>query len=88
MTEFKTLELVLTESVIYGARCRRNGPHGRKVAVVIKSLVNARSLQLQFARVLHEALSRQFCCIVVTQRCGGERKVRIRAVQKDNLRGL
>ena len=29
---------------------------GRRVAVAVRSLVSARSLQLQFARVLHESL--------------------------------
>ena len=62
---------------------------GRKVAGAIKSLVNARSLQFECARVLHESL------LVPVLSYGSKKKIwkeeekyRIRAVQMDNLRGL
>ena len=61
----------------------------RKVAGAIKSLFNARDLQLECARVLHEAL------LVSVLLYGSEtmiweekEKSRIRAVQMDNLRDL
>ena len=38
------------------AECSRKVASGRRVAVAVRSLVSARSLQLQFARVLHESL--------------------------------
>ena len=38
------------------AKCSRKVVGGRKVAGIIRSLVNARSLQLDCARVLHESL--------------------------------
>ena len=37
-------------------QCSRKVASGRKVSVAIRSLVNARSLQLECARVLHESL--------------------------------
>ena len=39
-----------------GAECTRKVASGRRVAGAIKSLVNARSLQLECAKVLHESL--------------------------------
>ena len=61
----------------------------RKVAGAIKSLVSARSLRLQCARVFHESL------LVPVLTYGGETMIwrqkersRIRVVQLDNLRGL
>ena len=44
--EFKYLECVLDESGTDEAECSRKVVRGRKVAVAIRSLVNARSLQL------------------------------------------
>ena len=62
---------------------------GRKIAGAIRSLVNARSLQLQCAMVLNESL------LVPVLTYGSETMIwrekerpRIRAVQMDNLRGL
>ena len=46
--EFKYLGCVLDQSGTDGAECSRK--------VAIRSLVNARDLQLQCARVLHETL--------------------------------
>ena len=62
---------------------------GRKIAGAIRSLVNARSLQLQCAMVLNESL------LVPVLTYGSETMIwrekerpRIRAVQMDNLRDL
>ena len=62
---------------------------GRRVAGAFRSLVNARSLQLECARVLHESL------LVPVLTYGSETMIwrekersRIKAVQMDNLRGL
>ena len=37
-------------------QCRRKVASGRRVAGAIRTLVNARNLQLECARVLHETL--------------------------------
>ena len=64
---------------------------GRRVASAIRSLVNARRLQLECARVLHESL------LVPVLVYGSETMIwrgrekersRIRVVQMENLRGL
>ena len=39
-----------------GAECSRKVTSGRKVVGAIRSLVNARDLQLECSRVLHETL--------------------------------
>ena len=58
---------VLDESSTDDAECCR------KVVAAIRYLVNARSLQLKYARVLHEALLILFFCMVVRQSVeGGE----------------
>ena len=53
---FKYLGCVLDESGIYVAECRRHVESVRKVTDAIRSLVNAKDLQLECARVLHKAL--------------------------------
>ena len=62
---------------------------GKKVANAIRSLVNARSLQLQCDRVLHKLL------LVPVLTYGSETMIwrerersRIKVVQMDNLKGL
>ena len=57
---------------------------GGEVAIDIRSLVNARGLQLECAGVLHESL------LLPVLRYDMEEKERskIKAVQMDNLRGL
>ena len=40
----------------HGAECSRKVASGRRVAGAIRSLVNARGLQLEFAKVFHETL--------------------------------
>ena len=80
---------VLDESGTDEAECSRKVASGRRVAGAIRSLVNARSLQLECARVLHESL------LVPVLTYGSEARIwreeersRIRVVQTDNLRGL
>ena len=46
----------MEESGTDEAECHRKVASGRRVAGVIKSLVNARDLQLECARVLYESL--------------------------------
>ena len=54
--EFQYLGLVLNESGTDGAECSRKVARGRRVAGAIRPLDNARYLQLECARVLHETL--------------------------------
>ena len=54
--EFKYLGCGLDESGTGGAECSRKVTRGRRIAGVIRSLVNARDFQLEYARVLHETL--------------------------------
>ena len=56
VSEFKYLGYVLDESGTDGAQCSRKVASGRRVAGAITSLVNARDLQLEYARVLHVSL--------------------------------
>ena len=56
VSEFKYMGFVLDESDTDGAECSRKAASGRRVASAIRSLVNARDLQLKCARVLHETL--------------------------------
>ena len=53
VSKFKYVGCVLGESDI---ECSRQVASGRRVAGTIKSLVNARHLQLECARILHEIL--------------------------------
>ena len=56
VSTFKYLGCVLDESGTDGAECSRKAASERRVAVAIRSLVNARSLQFECARVLYEPL--------------------------------
>ena len=83
------MECVLDESGTDEVECSRKVLSGRRAAAAIRSLANARSLQLKCARVLHESL------LVPVLTYGNERiiwrekeKSRISSVQRDNLRGL
>ena len=49
VSEFKYLGCVLDESGTNGAECNRKVANGRRVAGAVKSLVNARDLQLDCA---------------------------------------
>ena len=54
--ELKFLGCVLDESGTDEEECSRKAASGKRVAGAIRSLVNARSLQLECVRVLHESL--------------------------------
>ena len=56
VSEFKFLRCVLDESGTDGAECSRKVTSGRRVAGVIRSLVNGRDLQPECARIFHEKL--------------------------------
>ena len=56
VSEFKFLGSVLDESGTDGTECSRKVANGRRVAGTTRSLVNARDLQLECARVMHETL--------------------------------
>ena len=80
---------VLNKSGTDGAECIRKVSSGKTVAGAISSLANARDLQLECARVLHEAL------LVPVLMYGSEtmlwkekERSRVRVVKMDNLRGL
>ena len=72
------------------AKCSRKVVSGRRVAGAIRSIANARELQLECTRVLHETL------IVPFLKYGSEVRMlwkekensRIKAVQMDNLTEL
>ena len=62
---------------------------GRRVVSAIRSLVNARDLQLECARASHETLFVPVLIYVSETMLWKEKdRSRIRAVQMDNLRGL
>ena len=87
--EVKFLGCVLNESGTYEAEYSRKMASVRKVVGATRSLVNARSLKFECARVLNESL------LVPHLTYGSEKMIwreeersRIRAVQIYNLRGL
>ena len=61
---------------------------GRRVAVAIRSLVNARDLQLECARVLHWILLIHVLIYGSETILWKEERSRIRGVQMNNLKGL
>ena len=67
-------------------QCSRKLANGRRVADAIRSLVNARDLQFERARVLHETLLVPVLMYgSETMFCKEEERSRIRAVQMDNV---
>ena len=56
VSEFKYLGCVLDEAGTDGAECIRKVANERRMAGAIRSLVNARDLKIECARVLHETL--------------------------------
>ena len=56
VSKFKYLGCFLDEPGTDEAEYSRKVPSGRRVASAISSLVNARDLQLEYAKVLHEIL--------------------------------
>ena len=85
VSEFKYLGCVLDESGTDEAECSRKVASGRRVAGAIRSLVNARSLQLECARVLHESLLVPVLTYGSETMIWREERSRIRAVQTDKL---
>ena len=77
VSKFKYLGCVLDESGTDEVECRRKVASGRRVAGAIRSVVNARSLQLECAKVLHGS---------ETMIWRETERSRITAVQMDNLR--
>ena len=55
VSEFKYLGRVLNKSGTDVAECSRKVLSERRVAGAVRSLVKARSLQIEFARVVHES---------------------------------
>ena len=79
----------MDESGTDEAEFRRKVVSWRRVAGAIRSLVNARNLQLECTRVLHESL---LVPVLMygreTMICSEKERSRIRAVQMDNFRSL
>ena len=87
--EFNYLSCVLDESGTDGAECSRKVVSERMVVGAIRSLVNARDLQLEYARFLHETLPVPVLMYASETMLWKEKeRSRVRAVQMDNLRGL
>ena len=79
----------MDESGTDGAECSKKMANGRKVAGAFRSLVNARDLHLECARVLHETVLVPILMYgSETMLWKGKEKSRIRALQMDNFRGL
>ena len=73
----------------YKAERSRKVVSGRRVAGAIRSLVNARSLQVECARVLHESLLVPVPTYVSETMIWKEKeRSRIGDVERDNFRGL
>ena len=89
VSEFKYLGCVLDESGTDEAEYSRKVASGRKVTDAIRSLVNARGLELEWAWALHESLLVPVLTNSSETMIWKEKeKSRIRAVQMENLRGL
>ena len=69
-------------------QCSRKVASGRRIAGAIRSLVNARDLQLACARILHETLLIPVLVYGSETMLWKEERSRIRALQMDNLREL
>ena len=83
---FNICDIFLEESSTGDAECRRKAESWRKVTGAIRSLVNARSLKSECAKILHEVLL--LPVHMYGSKTKKEERSRIRAVQMDNLRGL
>ena len=86
-SEFQYLRCVLDESGTDEAECGRKVASGRRVTGAMRFLVNARYLQLDCVRILHDPL------LVPILMYGSEtllwkERSRIMAVRMDNLRVL
>ena len=79
----------LDELCTGGTECSRKVVSGRRVAGTIRSLINARDLQLECAGVLHETLLVPIVMYGSEKMFWKEKEIsRIMAVQMENLRGL
>ena len=67
---------------------RRKGASGSKVVGALRSLVNARGLQLECVRVLHEGLLVPVLLCCSETMIWREKMFRVMVMQMDNLRGL
>ena len=85
VSEFKYLGCVFGTDEV---ECSRKVISGRMVAGAIRSLVNARHLQLEFARVLHTILLVSVLYGSETILLNKKERSRIRAVWMGNFRGL
>ena len=72
VSEFKYLGYVLDDRGTDDAECSRKVSSGRRVAGAIKSLMNAKGLSLECAKVLHESM------LLPVLMCGSEAMVRSR----------
>ena len=88
VSEIKILGCVLDDSGTDEAVCHRKVVSGWRVAGLIRSLVNVRSLQLECARVLHDLLLVAVLIYSSDIMIWKKERSRIMAVQMDNLRGL
>ena len=79
---------VLDKSGINRAESNRKVGSGRRVASVIRSLINVRDLQLKYIGVLHEIFLIHVFIYGNEIILGKEERFRIRAVLMDNLRRL
>ena len=89
MSEFKYPGWVLDETGTDDTECHRKVGSGRKVTGAIRSLVNARCLQIECARMIHEGLPLPLLLYASeTMIRREEERFRIRAVQMDSLGGV
>ena len=65
----------MDESDKYGAECSRKVGSGRRVTDAIRYLVNARSLQPEWAKALHKSCWCLFLYMALKQSMGGEGEV-------------
>ena len=86
VSEFKYSECVMEESGTDEAESSWKLGSMSRVAVAIRSLVNAKSLQFECAKDLHESLLVPFLTYGMIWR--EKKRSRFRAVQMDNFRGL
>ena len=81
--------MFLYESGTHEAECSKKVVSGRRVACAIRSLVNARSLQFECARFLHETLLVPVLIYDSEAMIWREKeRSRIRATQMESLRGF
>src|SRR5678815_1193791 len=87
--QFENFGYMLDEKGTNDAECSRKVVNGRKVAGVIKSLVNVKELSLECARVLHEGMLLPVL-LYSSETMVWNKKYRskVQCVQIDNIRGV